>query len=523
MKATPLPLTPDCRLIDEIEFRGNIVCHAWYPHIKTGAGKTDAIGCLILSEIIYWYRGADVIENGKVIGRKRKFDADLLQKSYGDFVEQFGFTKKQVKDAFDRLEKAGLIQRVWRTIKVRGMSLSNALFIRVVPEKIQAISFFLTDQHVTGEKTMLAVSPQKSGEVPSGLLTDHSKFEPLGDEILGDKYIEHDREHPRDTSLDLSTTTSSMKPGKPASNEFSNFSLEKTGARSPSREAAAPFCSSANVGPVAVPDPNATPTLDEDLAEISRVLRQAFGGCTFTRHEEAKLKEYINAGRITRLWAKGFARVRSAFDQDRDGFKAKKRFIPVQPGYLFRCFDMTEKAMLDTLGDWHYALDESMQGLDKEHHGNAKNTIADYDAYFRRCKCFEPGYEAWVKGLSGRPDSVYNVLVNPTQFERWDPDQVVPPAWMRIAYAHTIKVYSFSAIREALLAMAQAEIRRDPRCLKNDGAEFSDEQIRELFDLDYEAALAKWQRESDQRDDQLDSLEEILTAIQDCQAIGLAA
>ena len=161
MKPTSLPLTPECRLIDEIDFRGNIVCHAWYPHIKTDAGKTDSLGCLILSEIVYWYRGPDVVENGKVIGRKRKFDADLLQKSYDDFVEQFGFTKTQVKDAIDRLVKAGLIEREWRTIKVRGRSLPSVLFVRVVPDRIREISFFPTDQLAAGENPAQGASPQR--------------------------------------------------------------------------------------------------------------------------------------------------------------------------------------------------------------------------------------------------------------------------------------------------------------------------------------------------------------------------
>lgn len=522
MKTNPLPLTPDGRLIDEIDFRGNIVCHAWFSHIKTDAGKADTIGCVILSEIIYWYRGADVVENGKMIGRKRKFDADLLQKSYGDFVEQFGFTKKQVKDAFDRLQKAGLIERVWRTIKVRGMNLPNVLFIRVVPDKIRAISFFPTDQLFSGENAAQGGSPQKSGDVPSTMLPHHFKFEPTTDEIPGDKYREYNRDYLRDISLDLSTTTSSMEPGKPASTEGSNFFTEKTGPRSLAREAAAVSSGpSKNVGPAILPATNANPVLDEDFAEINRVLCQAFGGNTFTRHGEAKLKEYIKTGRITRLWAEGFARVKRAFDQDRDKFKAGKRFIPVQPKYLFDNFDLTENAMLDALDEWHSIMEEMTRGFEVDDHAQAATVIADYDAYFRRNKCLEPGYEAWVKSYQGRRDTVFDVLCDPKQFPSWHPDDVVPPAWMRLLYANKINIYSFEAIRKALLTAAQAELRKDPRCLRFVGVDLSHEQISEVFDLDYEAELTTWQKEFDQRDEQLAAVEDILAEIENCQATGL--
>ena len=441
MKTILLPLTPDGRLIDEINFRGNIVCHAWFPHIKTNAGKTDTIGCLILSEIIYWYRGADVIENGKVIGRKRKFDADLLQKNYGDFVEQFGFTKKQVKDAFDRLEKAGLIERVWRMFKVRGMTLANVLFIRVFPEKIRAVSFFPEAQPVVEENAAPGVCPQKCGEVPSALLIDHPKFAPTGDGIPGDKYIEYPRDYPRDISLTVSTTASSMKPGKPASTGFSNPSPETAWPSSLAREeTATPSGSNQAADPVNPLTSTIGPAAEGNFSEINRLLVQAFGGTVFSRHGEAKLKEYVQAGRITRAWAKSFAFVKSAFDQDRKGFGSKKKFIPVHPGYFFNQFDLMEKAMVDTLSDWRYDLDEKLQGFDEEEYVQGQHVITAYDEYFRQNKCLEPGYEAWVTAYPGRHDLVFDVLNDPKTFPDYYDMPVVPLAWMRLSYAFKAKV-----------------------------------------------------------------------------------
>ena len=73
-------------------FKGNVIPHTWYGHIRH-KGRTDIAAILILAEIAYWYRpreGKDEL-TGQVTFAKG-FQADKLQKSYGQLEELFGFT-----------------------------------------------------------------------------------------------------------------------------------------------------------------------------------------------------------------------------------------------------------------------------------------------------------------------------------------------------------------------------------------------------------------------------------------------
>lgn len=125
-----------------LNLQGNIIPHTWYSHIKTDSGMVDMTAIIILSEIVYWYRPRVIRheETGAVLGYKKRFKADLLQRSYDSFAKQFGFTKRQVSDAIKRLEKKGLIRREFRTIDMGGIVASNVLFIDVDADKVTEIT-----------------------------------------------------------------------------------------------------------------------------------------------------------------------------------------------------------------------------------------------------------------------------------------------------------------------------------------------------------------------------------------------
>ncbi|GLY09572.1 DnaD domain protein [Pseudobacillus badius] len=134
------------KTVDEIgsfHLEGNIIPHTWYSHLKLESGKTDLISLILLSEIVYWYRPVYVKDetSGILKGMKKRFKSDLLQRSYDSFVEQFGLTKRQVKDAFKRLEDAGVIKRVFRTIDAGNTRLGNVLFIELNVEKVKVMTF----------------------------------------------------------------------------------------------------------------------------------------------------------------------------------------------------------------------------------------------------------------------------------------------------------------------------------------------------------------------------------------------
>jgi len=130
--------------IGQMHLEGNVIPHTWYENIRLeSTGKPDLIAITLLSEIVYWYRPSYVKEeaSGRLLGMKKKFKADALQRSYDSFVEQFGFSKKQVREAMDRLEKLGIISRDFRTVQSNGTSLSNVLYIDLNIGLLEGITF----------------------------------------------------------------------------------------------------------------------------------------------------------------------------------------------------------------------------------------------------------------------------------------------------------------------------------------------------------------------------------------------
>jgi hypothetical protein len=132
--------------IGKIRLQGNIVPFSWLQHplLRSDRGKVNLPAAIILSDIIYWYRPQEVREEatGKVVELRRKFGADKLQKSYQAWADQFGLTKRQVKEAVAFLRSRGLITTEFRHITTDGgLRLSNVLFIEPVVTKIEGITF----------------------------------------------------------------------------------------------------------------------------------------------------------------------------------------------------------------------------------------------------------------------------------------------------------------------------------------------------------------------------------------------
>jgi hypothetical protein len=136
-------VTPTVAAIGKMDFQGNIIPATWYKAITFENGKTDLAAVIILAEIVYWYRPTIIRAEatGEVIGYKRKFKADKLQRSYQSFTDQFGLTKRQVRDACKRLSDLGLITLDFRTIQTAGgAKLGNVLFLEPMPSKLAEIT-----------------------------------------------------------------------------------------------------------------------------------------------------------------------------------------------------------------------------------------------------------------------------------------------------------------------------------------------------------------------------------------------
>lgn len=120
--------------VGSVHLEGNVLPTNWFNSFRLENGKPDVNAVILLSEIVYWHRPTVVRDedSGQVISMKKKFKADLLQRSYQSFSDQYGFSKQQVKEALDRLEQFGVIKRHFRTIEANNQKYNNVLFIELI-------------------------------------------------------------------------------------------------------------------------------------------------------------------------------------------------------------------------------------------------------------------------------------------------------------------------------------------------------------------------------------------------------
>lgn len=154
-----------------IEFSGNVIHNQWYKTIVKENGKADIIAINILADIVYWYRPTEVRNEstGQTIGYKKKYKADLLQRGYESYADQFGISKRQVKSAMDRLEELDIIRKDFRNITtVDKLFLSNVLYIKLNFKTLHNLSFTdVTKICNTSHEKTLDVVQNTQKEVPS--------------------------------------------------------------------------------------------------------------------------------------------------------------------------------------------------------------------------------------------------------------------------------------------------------------------------------------------------------------------
>jgi len=152
--------------IGQLNFQGNIIDDGWIKNLTYENGKPNMNAIMILSEIVYWYR--PVIEKdeltGRILGVKKKFKSDMLQKSYQALADRFGISKRQAKAACDYLKDRGLIRIEFRDIVKDGHILNNVMFVEPIPEKIKEISSMYTQPIIE--------EIEDSGTIPPPLTTE---------------------------------------------------------------------------------------------------------------------------------------------------------------------------------------------------------------------------------------------------------------------------------------------------------------------------------------------------------------
>ena len=133
-------------IVDEVgtmNFTGNVIPMVWFKTIRYSNGAPHNNAIHILADIVYWYRPKEERdeESGQLIGMKKKFRDDYLQRSYDQMAETFGLSKKQATEAVKALENMGIIKRIFKTIQIRGQILNNVLFIELIPRRLYEVTF----------------------------------------------------------------------------------------------------------------------------------------------------------------------------------------------------------------------------------------------------------------------------------------------------------------------------------------------------------------------------------------------
>lgn len=129
--------------IGQMYFSGNIIPTTWYKTIVRDNQKPYLNAIIILSDVVYWYRPTEVRDeqSGHLKGFKKRFRDDLLQRSYQQIADQFGISKREATNAVVFLEKLGVIEREFRTIKLGSTILNNVLYLKLNAEVLSTITF----------------------------------------------------------------------------------------------------------------------------------------------------------------------------------------------------------------------------------------------------------------------------------------------------------------------------------------------------------------------------------------------
>ena len=166
---------PACDAVKEMTLTGNVIPQIWYKTIvkrDLKNPKPHLLAINVLADIVYWYRPTEVRDEatGAVIGYRKKFAADLLQRSYAQIAEQFGCSIGQAKDAIVFLEQMGVVRRELRTIEVQGMSYNNILFLALDVDKLRELTYpsaGISPEGCTDSDTPVSEFHQRGIEIPA--------------------------------------------------------------------------------------------------------------------------------------------------------------------------------------------------------------------------------------------------------------------------------------------------------------------------------------------------------------------
>lgn len=141
----------------KINISGNVIPQMWYRTVIKDNGKPHLLAVTVLADIVYWYRPSEVRDEGtgQVTGWKKRFKGDMLQKTYQQYSDLFGESKRSIKAAFDRLEGLGVIKRFFRNVTCsNGIVLNNIMFISLDTDVLYRLTYPGDGMGDTGKNRM---------------------------------------------------------------------------------------------------------------------------------------------------------------------------------------------------------------------------------------------------------------------------------------------------------------------------------------------------------------------------------
>jgi hypothetical protein len=155
--------------VGELRLTGNVVHHSWYQHVRYSNKRgefTDPWAVLILADIVYWHRPIEIRDEhtGHLVGYRKKFAEDKLQRSPKAFSELLHCSEKVVREALALLENLELIDIELRAIRTGFGVIPTAMFIGLNPERLKEITHG-TSKPETLEKSLLPKSAKRNPEI----------------------------------------------------------------------------------------------------------------------------------------------------------------------------------------------------------------------------------------------------------------------------------------------------------------------------------------------------------------------
>lgn len=130
--------------METVTITGNITAPRWYQTILRENGKPYRLAIDILADIVYWYRPVEIRDEttGHIVGIRKRFKADYLQKTYEQYANLYGESKRTVKAAFDKLVELEVIERIFREVTyANDMKLYNVMFISLNVRRLLELTY----------------------------------------------------------------------------------------------------------------------------------------------------------------------------------------------------------------------------------------------------------------------------------------------------------------------------------------------------------------------------------------------